>query len=556
MPRESLPKTVLQRLEVKNFGPDGDERAINFLDNDAIRPTRICDRTWSHWTYLSFWFSATATTANWYAASTGLTAGLGVWESLGCTFAGQILAGLLLALNGRAGALYRIPFPVFCRSSFGVYGAYWPTFNRAVMSIVWNGVTTVQGAQCVYVMIHAIAPSFENIPNVMGPKSALTSAQMISLAIFWLFNCAFLFIEIPKMKKLVYVKLIVFVISAIAMLAWVVTLAGGVGVVVNQPSKIHGSEKAWTIVKFLFLGLASCSTFISNAADFQRYARRPNDTILGQVVGFPISNFIVSLVGTIVAASSKSILGELEWNPIMFLDKLMAGERRTPANRAGCFFISACFVYSNTFSAIFENSIPAGHDIASLLPRYINIRRGFLICAVFSIAICPWYLLGSAAVFINFLGSYQVFLSSITGILICDYYILRRGRLDIPSLFTASKDGPAYYFHGFNLRAFSAYILAVAPNFYGFLNQLGVPAVIEIQRVYYFAYPLGVLLSLGLYSLASIVANPAVRKLGPWNEPMDYVDEFDESLHVLVLEAISRDPIGVDVSLEDKKSTS
>lgn len=99
--------------------------------------------------YFSFWFSATATTANWYAASTGLTAGLSVWESVGCTLAGQILAGVLLALNGRAGAVYRIPFPVFCRSSFGVYGAYWPTFNRAVMSIVWNGVTTVQGAQCV-----------------------------------------------------------------------------------------------------------------------------------------------------------------------------------------------------------------------------------------------------------------------------------------------------------------------------------------------------------------------------------------------------------------------
>lgn len=113
------------------------------------------------------------------------------------------------------------------------------------------------------------------------------------------------------MKRVVYIKLAVFVISAVAMLAWVITLAGGVGNVVSRPSDIHGVEKSWTIVKFLFLGLAACATSISNAADFQRYAKQPKDTILGQVVGFPISNFIVSMVGTVIAASSENVLGEV-----------------------------------------------------------------------------------------------------------------------------------------------------------------------------------------------------------------------------------------------------
>lgn len=113
------------------------------------------------------------------------------------------------------------------------------------------------------------------------------------------------------MRILIYVKLAVFAGSAIAMLAWTLTLAGGLGPVAKLPSTIEGTEKSWTILKFFFLGLASCATFISNAADFQRYAKRPNDTIIGQAVGFPLSNFIVSLVGNIIAASSQRIFGEV-----------------------------------------------------------------------------------------------------------------------------------------------------------------------------------------------------------------------------------------------------
>lgn len=117
------------------------------------------------------------------------------------------------------------------------------------------------------------------------------------------------------MRGLVYAKLVVFVCSAIAMLAWTLTLAGGIGPVVTQGSKIHGREKSWMLAKFFWLGLASYGTFISNAADFQRYARRPNDTILGQIISFPLSNLIVSLVGAIIAASSQIIFGEVHTSP-------------------------------------------------------------------------------------------------------------------------------------------------------------------------------------------------------------------------------------------------
>ncbi|KAM0420176.1 hypothetical protein ACHAPD_003745 [Fusarium lateritium] len=498
----SLVHKAHNRLLVKKHLADGTTQPADFLDNDSIRPTPVKDRTWTSITYSAFWFAATANVSNLYAASTGQSAGLSMWEALGCSLGGQLLAGFLMALNGRAGALYRIPFPVACRASFGTWGALWPTFNRAIMSIVWNGVTSVQGAQCLYVFLHAIFPSIANIPDIMGTKSALNSAQMLCFFLYWLINCAFLFVPVPRMKKLVHIKVGVFFSATIAFVAWTLSLSGSVHKTLSEPSTVSGSEKSWMILKFFFLGLASCGTFITNAADLQRYATKPNDVIAGQVI----------------------------WNPLTTLDMLMEGDRYTSANRAGCALIAFAYVYSTVFSAIFENSIPAGNDIAALMPKYITVKRGFFICAAVSYAICPWYLLSSASVFINFLSSYQIFLSAITGILICDYYLLRRGLFDIPMLYSGHKYSTYHFFHGFNLRAFAVYLIAIAPNFYGFLSQMGVQAPLGIQRFYYVAYPVGLFIAFGGYWLVNVIfPHESTSKVSGWQEPKDFVEDHDNT---------------------------
>ena len=115
----------------------------------------------------------------------------------------------------------------------------------------------------------------------------------------------------PKMKSLVYVKVAVYFAAAFAMLGWTVSLAGGSLKSLNAPSTVKGTEKSYLIFRFLFLGLASCGTFISNASDLQRYARKPNDVLIGQIVSFPISNFLVAILGNLIASASKSVFGEV-----------------------------------------------------------------------------------------------------------------------------------------------------------------------------------------------------------------------------------------------------
>ncbi|CZR59046.1 probable uracil permease [Phialocephala subalpina] len=516
--REGIPAPHLQAKGAENV--KGEDM---WLDNDDIRPLKLSDRTWNLWTYLTFWFSATATVSNWYAASSAQELGLSCWESVGVTFGGQVLIAIVIVFNGRAGAKYHIGFPILNRASFGIFGAWWPTFNRAVMAIVWNGVNAVQGGQCVYVMLHALTPHIANIPNVMGPGSALDSGGMIGFAVFWVATCCFLVIPVPKMRGLVYAKLIVFIISAIAMLAWTITKAGGLGPVANQPGTASGSKRTWLLIRFFLLGAANCATFASNAADFQRYARKPNDVVVGNLLGFPLANLIVSIVGNLVGSSSQIVTGALIWNPLTYLDTLQTTSY-TAGNRAGCFFIAACFTYSAIFSSIFENSLPAGNDIAALFPKYLSVRKGFFICAVVSFAINPWYLLGSASIFISFLASYQIFLSAITGVLLCHYYVITRGYLEINDLYTSRIDGVYHYYHGWNWRAYLAYVIGIIPNFYGFLNNMGVIAPLGVTKAYYFAYPIGLFVSFFVYWATCWISPPALRfSLNEWHEPKDYV---------------------------------
>jgi NCS1 family nucleobase:cation symporter-1 len=159
--------------------------------------------------------------------------------------------------------------------------------------------------------LHAIFPSITKIPDIMGTKSALNSAQMLCFAIYWIINCGFLFIPVPRMKKLVYVKTAVFFLATIAYVVWIMQVGGNDSSMLNKPSVASGSSKKWLIIKFFFLGTAQCGTFIANAADLQRYTRKPNDVLIGQIVGFPLSNCLVGVLGNLIAVATTPALGKV-----------------------------------------------------------------------------------------------------------------------------------------------------------------------------------------------------------------------------------------------------
>ncbi|GAA5855754.1 hypothetical protein JCM3766R1_002224 [Sporobolomyces carnicolor] len=504
---------LLSRLEVPNYG------GSRWLDNEDLRPFPRERRTWGMTFFNLFWLSAVTNVSNMISGNSFLSFGLTYWEGVGASTAGLLLVSFFMLANGRGGAFWHIPFPVLARSSFGVLGASWPALNRVVMGWVWNGVNSVSGGQCVYVMFYAVFPSLKNIKNTMSSGSALSSAEYIFFFVFIALTGVTLLLDVRRWSLLVYAKLIVFTLSAIGMIVLGVHSAGGVGPVVSSPSRIHGSEKAWLIVRFILTSAASCSTFASNAADWQRNARKPNDVILGQLVGFPLANFIVQSIGMLIASTSAQVYGEVIWNPVVYLQKLLEDDYN-PGRRAGVFFIAGGFAFSLLYSCVIENIYCAANDLASLAPRFLSVRRGYVVCLVATIVIMPQYLLGSASIFISVLASYQIFLFSITAIMLAHYFLVAKGLLDIEALYTTSKRGTYYYSYGINPRAIVAYLVGVAVNFAGFLQNLGVVEAgnVNLQRSYYFSIFTTTFAAGGSYYLLCRVFPQSDYQPG-WSEP-------------------------------------
>ena len=144
--------------------------------------------------------------------------------------------------------------------------------------------------------------------------------------------------------------------------------------------------------------------------------------------------------------------------------------------RVGVFFIAFAFALAQLGTNIAANSVSAGTDMTALLPRFINIRRGGYVCAIVGLAMCPWNLLSSTNNFTTYLSAYSVFLSSIAGVIISDYYFVRKGYLEVKHLYSGRKSGPYYYTLGVNWRAYAAYIAGILINVVGFVGAILEPS--------------------------------------------------------------------------------
>lgn len=321
--------------------------------------------------------------------------------------------------------------------------------------------------------------------------------------------------------------------------------AKGIGPIVNQGAKIpEGESHAWLFLAQFFIQAANMSTFATNNADLTRYARRPSDALWTQAIGQPLAFGLIGFLGIFVTSASGAISGTVEWDPNTILDNFLVADYSS-RRRAGVFFIAAGFSFAGVTSQVFANLITAGNDTAALLPRFINIRRGEIVTLILAFAMTPWNLMKSSFTFTSYLNSYQIFFSAIIGVLLADYYYVRRGYLQVHNLFSRDQNGPYWYSRGWNWRAYVAYVLGIIPNFPGFLYQVGVKSIpLGARRCYVFALPIGIVVSAVVYILVNIWSPPPGGLQKGWREDQSF-DTLEST------ESFQR--LSQDVSQQDKK---
>ncbi|KAF8334189.1 cytosine-purine permease [Cantharellus anzutake] len=428
-------------------------------------PTPPHERVWTMLSFISLWVSDAFNTATWELASASIAIGLGWKQALPAVALGHFLIALVITANGTIGARLHVPFPVLNRSSFGFWFSYFTVISRVVLAMFWFAIQTFTGSECVYQMIKAIWPSFAHWPNRLPASANITSAGLLSYFIFWLIQFPFLLVSPQKVRWLFTVKAALVPVTFIAMMAWAFSRTGG-GPLFDQRSRLHGSALSWAWLGALNSALGNYATLAVNIPDFTRYARKPSDQYV-QVVIIPILFTFAAFIGIVVTSAGNVLYGSYIWDPLRLIDRW--------DNRAAAFFASFSFALATLGTNISANSISAANDFTALAPKYINIRRGQIICAIIGgWALCPWKILAHAIGFLTFMAGYTVVLAPICAVMVTDYWAVKKRHVDIPSLYR--PDGRYAYWNGLNWRAALALLCTVPLGLPGLISTIN-PAI-------------------------------------------------------------------------------
>ncbi|KIW87928.1 uncharacterized protein Z519_11513 [Cladophialophora bantiana CBS 173.52] len=493
--------------------------------NDDIRPLPPSRRLWDTWAYISFWAINQIALSNWQLGASLIAVGLSVWQTMIAVIIGKLIIAGVAICNGMVGATWHIGFPVLSRGIWGVWGSYVIIIQRIVLSLTWFCVQSWTGGLCVTAVLSSIFSSFQHMENTL-PKSANTTTKSLTgWIVYNIITIPMLYIPPEKTRRLLFVMNLISVVTLISMMIYVLSTAGGGGPLLSAPAAAQsGSQLGWAIVQGITTVIGGIAVGLTNQTDYSRFARRPGDQIFGQWFSIITLGTILPLFGCLTSSASIKLYGQAYWNPpdllLRWLDDNYNAKSRAAAFFGGCGLV-VCQLAINTI----DNAFSAGMDMAGLLPKYFNIRRGAYLALILSIAMCPWELLASAGTFISVMGAYSVFLGPMCGIQICDYFIIRTRRMKLSALYTPSPTGIYYYFHGTNPRAFVAWICGWAPQLPGFIANVNPSVSVPkaCMDMFYLAFPLGLAISFTIYLGLNKVFPP--KGLGEYDD-VDYYGTF------------------------------
>lgn len=494
-PQPAPPDGAGVREEGGIFEVVGDIRSP-YVNHDLF-PARLRERKWAMKDIAALWISMSACVPTYMLASSLIAEGMSWWQAVLTIFLGNCVVLLPMIANAHAGTKYGIPFPVYCRPSFGILGANVPALLRALVACGWFGIQAWIGGWAIYKILAVYYPAWEKLPaSYLG----INLPQLVCFLLFWGINMFVIYKGIESIRVLLNIKAPLLIALGIALLAWAYQRAGGFGPMLDKPSAFAaGQPKEGQFWSFFFPALTGMvgfwATLSLNIPDFTRYAFSQKDQAAGQALGLPATMGLFSFIGVAVTSATLVIYGETIWDPVVLITKFK--------HPAVLIFALAALGIATLATNIAANVVSPANDFANLWPEKISFRRGGYITGVIGILIQPWRLVADPTGYIfTWLVGYSALLGAIGGILICDYFLIRRAKLDLIKLY--QKDGPYWYSGGWNVKALVALVVGIVPNLPGFLGTIKVMEVPKIwMTLYNYAWFVGFGLSFATYAALS-----------------------------------------------------
>jgi NCS1 family nucleobase:cation symporter-1 len=441
-----------------------EELHFSNLYSKDLAPVPASKRSWGTWNYAALWISMSLCIPTYMLASSLIEGGMNWWQAILTIFLGNTVVLIPMILNGHAGAKYGIPFPVFARASFGTKGANIPAVLRAIVACGWFGIQTWIGGFSLYQMFHLWFPSLDTLPQVFPALWGLQTGPAICFFLFWLLNMFVVYLGIESIKKLLVFKAFFLPFAALALLFWAISAGNGLGPILEQPSKFVSRGDFFNFFFPALTGMVGFwATLSLNIPDFTRYARSQQAQVTGQAIALPASMTLFSFIGVVVTSATTIVYGTTIWDPLVLAGKF---ESKLLVSVA---MLSVAI--STLATNIAANIVSPANDFSHLAPKKINFRTGGYITGIIGILIFPWKLIADPGGYIfTWLVGYSSLLGPIGGIMIIDYYFIRKQQLNVNELY---KVKGAYSFgDGFNTYAILALLFGILPNVPGFLVQV------------------------------------------------------------------------------------
>src|SRR5687768_2477026 len=473
--------------------PDSDRPAGDLRDsplwNEDLAPTAPSQRTWSTYNIAALWIGMSVVITTYTLASGLMQQGMNWWQAMIVILLGNVIVLVPMIPNAHAGTKYGVSFPVLCRASFGVRGANIAAMLRAVVACGWFGIQTWIGALALDALMRAAWPAWGEVPG----------STAIAFGVFWLIQVAIILKGTEGIKVLESWSAPLLLAGGAILLWWAIRNGGGLGNILDESQRLQkGSANFWALFPAaLTANVGYWATLSLNIPDFTRYAKSQKSQVLGQALGLPTTMTAFAFIGVAVTSATIVIFGEAIWDPVVLVSRI---------GSAGVIIFAAIIVLAAQLTTnMAANVVSPSNDFSNLSPRRISYVTGGLITAVLGVVMMPWKLYSDAAAYIfTWLLGYSSLMGALGGILIADYWLVRKQQLDVDDLFRLR--GRYTYANGINPKAIIALVLSIAPVVPGFIRAVSTPggAVANptfFDRIYSYAWFVTFFLSFVIYWL-------------------------------------------------------
>lgn len=442
------------------------------LTNEDLAPLQR--QTWTSYNIFAFWMSDVHSVGGYVTAGSLFALGLASWQVLTALLVGIVIVYFFCNLVAKPSQAAGVPYPVICRSVFGVRGANIPAIIRGLIAVAWYGIQTYLASVALDVVLIKLFPSLGPYADVSQYGFlGLPALGWASFALLWVLQAAVFWRGMEAIRKFidfcgpaVYVVMFILAGYLIYRAGW-----GAINLTLGEVEHT-GLSSIPVMLSAIALVVSYFSGPMLNFGDFSRYGKSFDAVKRGNFLGLPINFLVFSLLVVITASLTVPVFGELITDPVATVARI----DHTFAIVLGALTFTIATIGIN----IVANFISPAFDFSNVNPQRISWRAGGMIAAVGSVLLTPWNLYNNPEVIHLTLETLGAFIGPLFGVLIADYYLVRKQYVDIDALFTLSPAGAYWYNKGYNPAAVYATIAAAALAMFTVVFNGAVAALPEI----------------------------------------------------------------------------